>query len=80
MEKSLKPIDSNLKDKCIAYCPELPFGILSPCLVVILILKQGIFFSDRKITEKLSVIQEEMILPSFLKYVCQLMEEYIKQK
>ena len=23
-----KPIDSNLKNKCIAYCPELPFGIL----------------------------------------------------
>ena len=32
MEKSLlKPIDSSLKDKCIAYYPELPFGILSPC-------------------------------------------------
>ena len=25
----IKPIDSNLKNKCIAYCLELPFGILS---------------------------------------------------
>ena len=44
MEKRLKSIDSNLKGKCRAYCPELPFGKLSPCLVVILILKQGILF------------------------------------
>ena len=25
----IKPTDSNLKNKCIAYCLELPFGILS---------------------------------------------------
>ena len=25
----IKPIDSSLKNKCIAHCPELPFGILS---------------------------------------------------
>ena len=25
----IKPIDITLKNKCIAYCPELPFGILS---------------------------------------------------
>ena len=23
----IKPIDSSLKNKCIAYCPKLPFGI-----------------------------------------------------
>lgn len=30
MEKNskTKPIDLNLKDKCIAYCRELPFGIV----------------------------------------------------
>ena len=32
------------------------------------------------ITKKLSIIAEKMILPSFLKYVCQLIEEQIKQK
>ena len=53
-------------------CPELPFGILSPCFAVILIL--NIIFPDTNITEKLSVIPEEMILPSFLKYVCQFVE------
>ena len=26
---TIDPIDSSLKNKCIAYCPELPFGILS---------------------------------------------------
>ena len=36
MEKNLKikPIDSNLKNKCIVYCPDLPFGILSFCSCV----------------------------------------------
>ena len=35
-EKNLKiePIDLSHKDKCIAYCPELPFRILSPCSYV----------------------------------------------
>ena len=32
------------------------------------------------ITKSLSIIAEKMILPSFLKYVCQLIEEQIKQK
>ena len=27
--KTLKPIDSSNKNKCMAYCSELPFGILS---------------------------------------------------
>ena len=26
-----KPIDSSNKNKCMAYCGELPFGILSYC-------------------------------------------------
>ena len=29
----LEPIDSSLKGKCIAYCPELPFGTLSFCYI-----------------------------------------------
>ena len=27
----IKPTDSSLKDKCVAYCPELPFEIISLC-------------------------------------------------
>ena len=63
---------SLLIQTCTANCPELPFGILSPCFAVILIL--NIIFPDTNITEKLSVIPEEMILPSFLKYIRQLVE------
>ena len=29
----IEPIDSSLKDKRIAYCDELPFGILSSCYI-----------------------------------------------
>ena len=42
---------SLLIQTCTANCPELPFGILSPCFAVILIL--NIIFSDKNITEKL---------------------------
>ena len=35
----------------------------------------NIISSDTKITKKLSVISEEIILPSFLKYVHQLIKE-----
>ena len=35
----------------------------------------NIISSDTKITKKMSVIPKEMILPSFLKYVCRLIKE-----
>ena len=59
MEK-IKPIDSSHKDKCIVYCPELPFGIISPCSYLN-IETRNIISSDTNITEKLSVAPEEMI-------------------
>ena len=46
-------------------CPELPFGIISPCSYLN-IKTMNIISSDINITEKLSVIPEEMILLSFL--------------
>ena len=65
----IKPIDSSLKDKYIAYCPELPFGILSP--ISYRNIKTMNISSDTKIAKKLLF----QILPSFLKYVCQLIKE-----
>ena len=75
-EKNLKVklIISSLKGKCIAFCPELLFGILSPCSYLNIEV-MNIISSDRKITEKLSVIPEKMILPSNLKCVHELMEK-----
>ena len=61
-------MDSSLKDVDIAYCPELPFEIISPCSYLN-IETMNIISSDTKITSKLSVIPERMILPSFLKFV-----------
>ena len=53
MEKNLKikPIGSSLKDKCIAFCPELPFEILSPCSYLN-IETINIISSEPKITNK----------------------------
>ena len=70
----IKPIDPSLNGRCRGFCPELPFPIL---LVVMLITEKK---KLQTITKKLSIIAEKMILPSFLKYVCQLIEEQIKQK
>ena len=72
-EKNLKiaPIYSSLKDKCIAFCPKLPFKILSLCSIKAM----HIISSDSKITNKWSVIPEIMTLPSFLKDIVQLIEE-----
>ena len=69
----IEPIDLSLKKKCIAYCPELPFGIISPCSYLNIETMNTI--SDTKITKKLSVIQKETILSRFLKYVGQLIKE-----
>ena len=62
----IKAVDSSIKDKCIAYCPELTFGIISP-YIYLDIGKMNIISSDTKIINKLSVIPEEITLPSFLK-------------
>ena len=70
----IKSIDSSFKDKCIAYCPELLSGILSPCSYVN-IKAMNIISSDTKITKKSVFYSRKMILPSFLKYVCQLIKE-----
>ena len=53
---------------------ELPFGILPTCSYLN-IETMNIISSDTKTPKKLSVIPEEMILPSFLKYVWQLIKE-----
>ena len=50
------------------HCPELPFEIL-PTRSYLNIETMNIISSDTKTPKKLSVIPEEMILPSFLKYV-----------
>ena len=58
-----------------AYCPELALVILSLCSYIN-IKAMNIISSDPKIiTKKLSVIPEQIILPSFLKYVFQLIKE-----
>ena len=56
----IKPIDSSLKDKCIAYCPELPFGMLSACSYLN-IKTINIISSDTRLTKNLSGILKEMI-------------------
>ena len=69
-------IDWNFNGKCEAYSNDIPFGILSPSSYLH-IETMNIIYSNITIT-KLSVIPKEMILPSFLKYVCQLIKEYLK--
>ena len=56
------------------HCAELPFGILPTCSYLN-VETMNIISSDTKTPKKLSVIPEEMILPSFLKYVWQLIKE-----
>ena len=46
-----KPIDLSLKDKCIAYFPELPSGVISSCSYLS-IKAMNIISSDSKITKK----------------------------
>ena len=70
----IKSIDSSLKDKHIAYYPELPSEITPPCSYLNN-RTMNIISSDTKITKKLYVIPEEMILPGSLKYACQLIKE-----
>ena len=53
-----KSIDLGLKDKCIAYFPELPSGIISPCSYVS-IKTISIISSDTKITKKNCVLSEK---------------------
>ena len=69
----IKPIDSSLKEKCIADSLILPFGISPSGFVNIQTMK--IISSYTKITKKLSTIPKEMILQSFLKYFSQLIKE-----
>ena len=45
----MEPIESRLKDKCIAYYDELPFGILSSCYINIETM--NIISSDIEINE-----------------------------
>ena len=45
----IEPIDTSLKKKCIAYCYELSFGILSYCYINIE--TTNIFCSDIEINE-----------------------------
>ena len=47
----IKPIDLSLKDKCIAYFPELPSGVISSCSYLS-IKAMNIISSDSKITKK----------------------------
>ena len=53
-----------MQDKCIAYCPELPSGLISSSRYVN-IEKMNIILSNTKITKNLSDIPEELILQRF---------------
>ena len=46
----IKPIDLSLKGKCIAYCSDLPFGIICPTSYVN-IATMSIISSDKKINK-----------------------------
>ena len=55
-----------MQDKWIAYCLELPSGLISSSRYVD-IEKMNIILSNTKITKNLSDIPEELILQRFLK-------------
>ena len=69
----IEPIGSSLKEKCIVYCPELPFGILSLCSYLDIKTMSIIYFDTEininkriaSITKESSVIPREILLPHF---------------
>ena len=83
----IKLINSNLRNKCIAYCDELLFRVLSPYRYLNTE-TMNIISSETEIninecivnwTNELSIIPKEILLPPFLRYVS-LLTKQAKEK